>query len=98
MYTYCINPSKLPQILYKASRHVAKSLEKEHSVLPFLLDLFTYGLAMFIDDIHDFGKIDRIHHYIVGLLFMLASLGGLKYFFHDVVFKDLEKYLKQDKK
>jgi hypothetical protein len=29
--------------------------------------LFGVGLILFLDDIRDFGKIDRFHHYMAGL-------------------------------
>ena len=32
--------------------------------------LFGVGLILFLDDIRDFGKIDRLHHWHVGALLM----------------------------
>jgi len=91
MKIYCHNPSTLPRVIQEATKYTAYSLSKDYLILLFLLDLFNYGLAMFIDDVHDFGKVDRIHHYMVGMLFMLASVGGLKYIV-DFIVEDLKKY------
>ena len=45
----------------------------------------TYGLILFLDDIRDFGKFDRIHHWHIGLLLALGGVGALLWAIKDTL-------------
>jgi phosphoglycerol transferase MdoB-like AlkP superfamily enzyme len=38
------------------------------------IDMITTGMAMFIDDIMDFPKTDRPHHWMWGLILVIAGI------------------------
>jgi hypothetical protein len=49
----------------------AKSLESAYANA---VDMVTTGLAMVADDILDFGKLDRLHHWLLGLILVIVGI------------------------
>jgi hypothetical protein len=49
----------------------AKSLESAYANA---VDMVTTGLAMIADDILDFGKLDRLHHWLLGLILVIVGI------------------------
>ncbi len=37
-------------------------------------DLLTTGITTFLDDFQDFGRFDRIHHWHIGIILILAAI------------------------
>jgi hypothetical protein len=41
------------------------------------VDAISTGASMIMDDIMDFGKVDRVHHWLVGLVLLIAGVIAL---------------------
>jgi len=54
-----------------------QALRDMNAALATGLDALATGLAMLGDDIHDFGLFDRLHHWIIGLIVLIAGIAIL---------------------
>ena len=53
---------------------VKTSLENIYNAFNNAVDTLTTGVSMIMDDIKDVGKIDRIHHWMIGLILVVIAV------------------------
>jgi len=64
----------LPAALAKATADVARALREGGEAVARAADMAAAGLAMIVDDIRDFGRVERPHHWIWGLILLVAGV------------------------
>jgi len=55
-------------------RVVESSIRSAEDAIYNAIDMLTSGVAMVVDDIKDFGKLDRPHHWLWGVILAIAGI------------------------
>jgi len=70
----CLSRGDVAGFISAVKDLVESSTRSLESAYANAVDMVATGLAMIADDILDFGKLDRLHHWLLGLILVIVGI------------------------